>query len=115
MDRAQRRASRQLTRAPDGSQTSNGGRRRLGQQDGTHHLGDDDPPRKLPLGVSGAANRQRYRERLGLRPRQGDRLIIMRQGLQCSRCGKPIPGPERHKLAEPMWTASFELHTGPWR
>ena len=29
------------------------------------------------------------------------------------RIGKPIPGPEPTKLAEPMWPPSFELHSGP--
>jgi hypothetical protein len=38
----------------------------------------------------------------------------MRQGLQCSGRGKPVPGLEPFKLSEPMWTLFFELHTGPW-
>ena len=39
----------------------------------------------------------------------------MRQGLQCSEWGKPVPGLEPTKLSEPMWTLFFELHAGPWR
>ena len=39
----------------------------------------------------------------------------MRQGLQCSEWGKPVPGLEPTKLSEPMWTPFFELHAGPWR
>ncbi len=29
------------------------------------------------------------------------------------RTSKPVPGLEQTKLSEPMWTLSFELHTGP--
>ena len=39
----------------------------------------------------------------------------MRQGLQCSEWGKPVPGLEPTKPSEPMWTLFFELHAGPWR
>lgn len=39
----------------------------------------------------------------------------MRQGLQCSEWGKPVPGLELTKLSEPIWTLFFELHAGPWR
>lgn len=39
----------------------------------------------------------------------------MRQGLQCSEWGKPVPGLEPTKLSEPIWTLFFELHAGPWR
>src|SRR3546814_20955681 len=63
----------------------------------------------LPCATAAPLGRHRHRP-TAAKPR---RRVRSNGGVRYP--GYPVPGLERHTPAEPMWPASFELHTGPLR